>query len=277
LFANSDLIPTRRLLRATTLLWQFLRIGYEPDLTDCLRAVDDLGPIEIGLDLQRALAKEPVGDLPPVTVEDGPASPIGPQPTAAGGQETERGGRKHRREIFESVTALGPDLPKLPFVRVLGLARSGRFVANNELTRADLDHGEKVSFRWFRHDPSSGELRLRLLARALAISPTILRDELQHLGEFAWRTSVVTPHHLHQQGTSGASDIRIAGSARGLWEVSIASPSAGMAQQALLELVNAFSVAAERLPDDGVVGFVTKELSTETLAIAPPSADFWRL
>jgi hypothetical protein len=233
LFDNSDLTSTRRVLRAATILWQFLRIGYGPDLGDCLAAIDSVVPPDYSTLLQEAISPDLFA-----------LEPGSEPPDAARAQEVESGGRRTRRDIIQHVALLGSDFPKLPLARLRPLALSGHFISDNDFTRADIDDTRRVSFRWFRHDPSSGELRARILARALAISIDELPDRLGTLTGFAWRSSVATRNHLHQQGTRGAADIRIAGSVAGLWEVAIASPETMVAQEILAQLISSLSAAA---------------------------------
>jgi hypothetical protein len=261
---NQDLVLTRRYLQAATLLWQFLRVGYGPDVSACLSAIDDVVPAQVDLSLQQRLEKR--GLTTSLQINTSQQQP-----------EPERGGRRHRREIVESTALLGPDLPALPLLRLRQIARSGRFVANNDLTQSELDDTEKLAFRWFKHNPESGELRARLLGRALQISPSDVQARLQRLEQFAWRNSVVTPHHLHQQGTAAASDIRMAGSARGLWEVAIASPDAATARRLLGAVVEVLADGAEVLPSGGVAGAVAEQLAAENLRVSKPSTDFWHL
>src|SRR4051812_8735845 len=105
------------------LLWQFLRVGHEPDVAACLSAIDEAVPAELDIEVQGSLELHgaPKSSQPLPTITQQPPEP-------------EPGGRNHRREIVEALAALGSNLPALPLVRLRTIARNRRFVGNNDLT-----------------------------------------------------------------------------------------------------------------------------------------------
>jgi hypothetical protein len=290
LSASPDSVGARRLLSAGSILWRFLRIGYAPDVQQCAEEIDRLLPGESVQVLQklqsleravRSLDRPTVRGRAPVETESQPASPteaVAPSALSEPGLLGQRrGGQQLRSTILSLAAAAGPDLSAIPLARLRALAMRAEFFADNEHTTAELDDTARISFRWYRHDPVSPDLQIRFLPRVLLLSPISVAQELDGLQGFGWRDHNSTAQYAYFAGTFGAADLRLAGTAGGIWEASIASENADRARQLLFRIVEALAQAAPAVPDGGIPEVVRQRLSLSELTQQPPYPDYWQI
>jgi hypothetical protein len=93
-----------------------------------------------------------------------------------------------------------------------------------------------------------------------------------------WRTpELQDTENIHEQGTHGATDLRIAGSDDGIWEIALNGQDFEVTQSVFDEIVATVGQVAAELPNGGVREVVRSRLSDEALLREVPEASFWKL
>ena len=203
----------------------------------------------------------------------GLASPSGQN----AGLDLVAGESRHHVDIIWNVSDIGAHFSMLPLLRLYKTVGNQTYFVNNDFTEATVDLTEKGSFRWYRHDASSGELRARLLPRALASVPITVQDRLATLQGFAWRLSIAGRNHIHLEAASGSSDVRLTGLRLGIWDMLIASSDPATAKGLLDVIIEAVSTGAQALPNGGMATVVRDRLSENSLKESSDEPTFWKL
>jgi hypothetical protein len=157
-------------LEAAGVLWQYIQIGYLPDIHACLDALqpllsdDKAATSDAWLAEWRRVRRE-------VREEKQARSQGEPRTT-------------HVSEVSRSVAAIGTSLPATPLLSLAAVARDARLFSTRggvrtteQFVNVALDSAGRIAFRFLVYPTAVGALSARLMSRALSIS--LERAELE--------------------------------------------------------------------------------------------------
>lgn len=257
---GTDWFIVRRALRAADLLWTYVRIGDNNDVSQCLAAIESIPAIASALSRAAKHSAAKRRRKSSVLVE-----------ARQSGLDVEEMGTDNPvlwRDILAFGNAVSADAAYLP---LFGLRRRAKQMELEDLdpqhSGVERDSSGKISFRWYRYDAGSGDLFARILARGLHFDISAARQALARPdGFFSWRiASPQASTHLFLRGTHEAADIRLTATANGGMELIVSALNQEQARPVLDRIIGELSHVAPEVPAGGVRAVVESELAESRL------------